>query len=369
MQLVYIPYLAMNNVDEIDIGNVKVWNFSKSASTYISDTQIRRHVRRIVRSNICRGKIIDDAGIIAIGTIDFRALPAEELNAVYEASLILFLACLSHNVTSLRSANAGHFMMTSENFDIVRQNFVPGNLDIAETAGYIVTGLHGGFKLGKKKFYAPTCLIRPLNFNPDKELINGVLKLRYKKGSKKLFKRIIYSADLFRQSYYNHDNVSIQSRILLQMAAFEVLLDIAKRDQRKDFKNKIEKYCSLQNERRYVHYYVSHGRKMLDSSRNYKGKWADAFYSLRNRIIHGDNVAQREFVYRKSARHIDIATMFFILVIKKIINEILNDKIFYDEIRWWPKDMGTTTKRGFEYSDNRIYKALVQQQSIARKIK
>jgi hypothetical protein len=92
MQLVYIPYLSLGQTEEIDIGDVKVWNFDKKASQYISDEKLKQLVQDIIESNIYDGNRVRDIGIISIGEPDFRTLNETEMRMVYEASLLLFLS-------------------------------------------------------------------------------------------------------------------------------------------------------------------------------------------------------------------------------------------------------------------------------------
>ena len=75
-------------------------------------------------------------------------------------------------------------------------------------------------------------------------------------------------------------------------------------------------------------------RDKISETKSIKVKWADRFYILRNHIIHGDVVLDPEFLFEHQ-RHIDIATMFFVLLTKKLFNERLGDTIFYDRIIWY----------------------------------
>lgn len=361
MQMVYMPHIALGNVEEINIGDVKIWNFHKKATAYISDQILREHISEIIKSNIYEDNPITDVGIISIGSIDFRQFSQDELRTVQEASLLLFLSCLTCNSVLLHNPNGGHFMRTSENFDLQIQNFQPSDLNIAETSGFIVRCTRGGHKIGEKKFVAPSCILHPIDFRLDEELVEYTLRLKGV-GGKRLFGRIIGAAELFRQSYYNHDNVSVEARVLLQIAAFEILLELS-RQARRDFKGKVEKYCKLPGEQQYTYTYEVHGKKERER-RTRKGIWADKFYTLRNHVIHGDKIRARDFIFMDTARHIDIAPMFFVLIIKNLINEKLNSHIFYDEITWSKEKIDQHQVKGFEYEPNIIRKALTEAKNV-----
>ena len=120
--------------------------------------------------------------------------------------------------------------------------------------------------------------------------------------------------------------------MLLQTEAFEILLDFYNR---KDFKDKIEFYCKLDNgqrDRRVYYKYETRNNK-IPETRTIKGYWADRFYTLRNHIIHGHKVKEKEFSFANQ-RHFDIGLMFYLLVIQQMINEVYNKKVFVNEIYW-----------------------------------
>lgn len=350
MQIIYFPYLSLDRQGEINFGDVKVWNFGKKARKYIPDKQLRAYLRKILYSNISHNKKIKDIGVLSIGDTDFRQFNQEEFDTANEIRLILFLSFLSLHNTVERKANAGWYMATSENLEFVIQNFEPYTEFISENTGSIINIGIGGYKIGEKKFYQPSYVIQPQRFSLDGLLIQQLLRLN-KKGGKRLYHRILRATDLFFESYYNNPNVSRNARVLLQIAALETLLDLPSRSQRKDFKDKIENFCNLSKEKQYLHCYEDRGRKVPER-RSIKAIWADAYYSLRNKIIHGDVVGSKDFAFKGKQRHIDIAILFFTLLIKRLINAKFKKKIFYDEIIWGKTKDGTDVYEGFIYQNN-----------------
>lgn len=367
MQIIYFPYLSLGEVDEINFGNVKVWNFDKKASQYITDIKLRAYIQSIIYSNISHNQPIKDVGVISIGAVDFREFNDDEFLIANEVRLAIFLSFLSRHNTIGRKANAGWYMGTSENFEFVIQNFQPYNNDISERTGHIIDIGIGGYKIGQKKFYAPSYVIKPQKFSLDGLLISELVKLN-KRGGKKLYRRILRATDLIFESYYNNPNVSKNARVLLQIAAFETLLDLPTQGQRKDFKDKIELYCNQPGEKLYSHYYENRGKK-LPEKRSLKAIWADSYYTLRNHIIHGEIVRAQDFVFKGKQRHIDIAILFFILLVKKLINQKSpGKKIFYDEIGWGQEKDGSDIYEGFLYKDNDLTRLITQALNRSRKV-
>jgi hypothetical protein len=355
MQIIYFPYLHLGKIDQINFGDITIWNFELKASHNITDEKLRKYIRSVVHSNISHNQPIKDIGILSIGTTDFRVFDNRELEIAKEIRLMLFLSFISKHNTRERGANAGWYLGASENFEFVIQNFQPYTEHIAEQSGYIVPITTGGYKIGEHKFFKPSHVLEPIKFSLDGLLIKNLLRLK-KRGGKKLYTRILQATDLFFESYYNNPNVSRNARVLLQIASFETLLMLPQSGQRKDFKDKVEKYCDLPKEKLYKHYYETHGGKHPER-RSRKVIWADTYYTLRNHIIHGNTVKNDDFIFMKVQRHIDIAILFFVLLIKKLINEkSLRKKIFFDEIVWTKTNDDFDKYEGFIYSNNEIYR-------------
>lgn len=352
MQIVYFPYIFLGNLDEVSFGDIKIWNFEKKSEEYIPDVGLREHIAKIVYSNISHQQPIKDIGVLSIGAMDFRELNENEFAVANEIRLILFLSFLALHNTSERGGNTGWYMGTSENFEFVIQNFQLGNEYISERSGQIVPIMAGGYKIGEKKFYEPSHVIKYQRFSLDPLLIKELFRLKQKNG-KKFYLKVLRATDLLFESYYNNPNISHNARVLLQIAAFEVLLELPPSGQRKDFKQKVEKYCDLHSEKQYAYKYeIPNGRVRDRKSR--KVIWADAYYTLRNHIIHGDRVNNIEFFFKGKQRHLDIGVLFFMLLVKKLINEKRGKKIFYDELEWGKTIDGNDTYEGFVYKNREL---------------
>lgn len=355
MQLLYFPYLMLGNLDEITYGNVKVWNFRKKADEYIQDEALRQKIRALLATNKYEGQPIQDMGILSIGDIEFREATQEDMDTANEIKLLLFLTCLARNNVRAQGANAGHYIATSENFLFVVQNFLLESDYISESAGYIVHKTVGGYKMNERSFIAPAHVLKPfvLGFNSD--LRETLLRLKSEDSNQ--YARILRATDLFFQSYFNNADVSLNARILLQVGAFEVLLDLPPDNkQRKRLKEAVEKLTSLRSDLIETYQFEVRPDTFQSETRSIKVKWADRFYSLRNHIIHGNEVPPSEFLFA-SQRHIDIATMFFVLLIEKLLNESFGEQIFYDKIMWNTyKDEDWVDHSGFVFHDGSLEK-------------
>lgn len=348
MQLIYFPYLCLKS-GEIDFGDFKVWSFKENADKYIKDQPLKTHLGKILQSNLEHNRPLEGIAIFSTGDIDFRELNDQERGFATEARLLLFLSFISKMNASAKGANAGHFMATSENFTYTIQNFELGNEYVSEQTGYIATKLVGGYTIDETKFHAPSYLLTPMKFSIDNILISQLLKLR--KRQKKLYRRILRATDLFFQSYFNDPYVSLNSRILLMVSSFEVLLNLPESNQRKVFKEQVEKYLARKGDRMRTYFSERGSGNKVKEKTSIKAMWADKFYTLRNHIIHGNVVKPKEFNFNRQ-RHVDIALMFFVALIKARINEKRNGKAFVDGIAWGDFEYEFDKFKGFVYEDN-----------------
>lgn len=335
MQITYFPYLCLGTVDEFPFGDVKVWNFRRKCKHYITQNKLRDKIRRLVRTNKCRNKTIEDVGVVSLSAEQpqkFDELTAEEISAVREIQLLLFLSFVSKNNTVERGPNAGSGMATSENFELVFQKFRPREETISFDEGFVVRVSSGGHKIDKAEAHCPRHLLQPIKFSVDNLLLSELYDLKC--NQENLFGRILRATDLLFQSYYNDINVSQNARILLQASCFEVLLQLPDRNQRKVFTERIAEHTGLCSEKERKFLFESAPGKKKKGSGTLKVIWADKFFTLRNHIIHGERVKREEFWFRKSQRHFDIAVLFFILLVKKLINERRGEEVFTDEISW-----------------------------------
>ncbi len=361
-QLSYFPYLCFQNDQKIDFGNgLVIWHFYSQAEHRIPDLEMRKLITSLVEANVQGDsqEKIKGVGVISIGSTDFREFSPSEEAMVQEAKLILFLTKLAKtNVAALDGMQDGHSLSTSENFEPVYQNFQIGNDRISEKTGYIVNVGIVGYRLHEKKFYKPShVVISPFGMRIDGDLFGQLFAVRT--SNKQLFSRILRATELVFQSYYNTQNLSRNARILLMAASFEMLLHLPERNGRKHFKDLIEKHTDLVGERKYYHYYKDRKGTHRDKNRSMKVLWADSFFQLRNHIVHGNFVPSEEYLFHEGNRHTDIAILFFVLLVKKLINEKVRrkEKPFLDYIEWKKREDQST---GFHYEDESLRVALTR---------
>jgi hypothetical protein len=338
-ELVYFPYIALAGVNEIRFGRTRVWN-SRLLEKEIGDEQLRQRVAALLASHRLpptsskrASQPVSDMGVVSVGDSDFRPLSPAHSRETTDARCALFLACLSHNV-GLLGPNAGFSTYTAENFDLHGYKIDLSSSYFAQSSGALIEIIHGGYRYGEAEFPTPLHVPWPTPFKYDEDLLHAVEHLRRSHG--RLYRRVIRAASVFIESYYNTRSLDINARVLLQATAFEVLLDLPDTQQRLAFKNAIERLCNNKFERRYWHKYEVRGKKRADV-RTQKGIWADRFYSLRNSIIHGDEVPRSRYHYG-GQHHVWIAPLFFVACVKRLIAVASQSAAgairFFDRIDW-----------------------------------
>lgn len=157
------------------------------------------------------------------------------------------------------------------------------------------------------------------------------------------------------ESYYNAPHVDLSSRVLLQLMAFEILLDIPENQQRMHFKQAIGRLCRTRGDRKRAYKSERPGGKTATERGTLKEIWADRFYTLRNHLIHGNEVADREYMFRNAQHHLAASPVVFIAAVRALIdNEHVSRgerRAFKTMLRWskWEdlNDAPGTNYRGF----------------------
>ena len=120
--------------------------------------------------------------------------------------------------------------------------------------------------------------------------------------------------------------------------AFEILLDLPDSSPRKDFKERLQTLCDDENEPQFTYSSERAPGRFEDETRSIKGMWADRIYTLRNHLIHGQDVDRREFIFQNEQHHILVGAVLFVCALKRTLNRArlaAGDKPrFYDTVEW-----------------------------------
>lgn len=348
-QIIYFPYLNFKQ-SPITFGNLVLWSFDSEKKARIPDDALRLYIEKLLEANVNNGIPIKNMAVVS--TKDRLFVPVLGYRKeIAELRDVLFLCGVAKNNIHY-GQNVGLRMLTAENFTIVFQNFKLGSEWTSYSSGSIVEINAGGYKVGEIKYEKPPYVLMN-SFDIDVELFRKLVSLRRRNA--KAYRRILMAVDAFISGYYNSPDLSRTARILEQARTFEILLNLQQSNQqRKYFKSKIATYCPLDKyskQRVYSFLSARPGGKKDREKGTMQVIWADRFYTLRNHIIHGEKINNYNLKFKKQ-RHQDIAILFFILLVKKFINEVLKKEIFCDKVLW---------KDGFfKYKEGNTYKLLIK---------
>ena len=341
MQIAYFPYIFLGETDHLTVGNVNIWNFGKQGKKLVSDKSLYRHIKRLMNVNYLYNKRIDDIGLLSTENGIFIDFNENTLNDFRATQLLLFISSLSKcNLVSSCSANAGIFIRTAENFDLVFQNFRLEQEGIATSTGYVINiSNYIASNLTKVKLTAPRHVNGNSRLSLDTELIANLINLKNNNSAK--YNVIISAINLFMESYYNTDSLSPKARILLQSSSFETLYELEHSDDKqRDFIVKAKENVHPKN---------SKTKDKINS-------WALKFYDLRSRIIHGSTPSKEDFLYHNQ-RHFDIATFVFVLSIRNMVSDpsTVQDALIWKECE---KCEDVDAHFSFEVEDGSLIRAL-----------
>lgn len=348
----------MVDVDEISFPemNVKVWNYDRKADEYITDPAVRQRLDQIASANVGRWFPVRGIGIISVGKIDWREYTEEEAALCSEIRLLLFIHIIASTATIERGANTGHYQFTTDNFTQYIQGFGLETSRMAIQSGFIVRKRDMGLDLATIKFQQPDYVPSPTLFRSDKSLLKDLLTLR--KTQKKLYRRLLIAFEALSQAYTNDTTLNTVSRIPILASAYESLFDLPEQNQRRELKNFFRSHIAPTSSRK-IRFTSQRRNGFAWEVDDLSVMWADKFYTLRNKIIHGKAIKSGELSFRGKQDHFDIAVIFFIFGLKKIISMKPRIKDTIDEVRWKVHQEEEDEKyEGFVYEDYDMFRGL-----------
>jgi hypothetical protein len=326
LQFTFLPYISIK--DNLKIGEVLLWPFYKKKDEYIKNPLIRSQIERFLKQYVDNSgshNPLQNITIVSYKSPDnFKTLTKNQVRKVRDAVTIL---CFS---TIIKNTNWCAF--SSDDFQLVHQNFIPGDDGIAPTSGSFIRRTIGGLKIEEVLFITPFYISQGWDINYDEKILRALEKLQQDKKSKEFYRRIITSLEWVSYAYTNVDNFNYASRIVMMATAFEILLN-GFRD-RFDFMKKIKQltWNSLDDTKKMRSTRVIKKQKMNFS---FKEWWAYEFYDLRSKIVHGKEIKNKDFKNRKGEEYFLLSIKFFVECLKKLLskhNYYTYD--FGDQILW-----------------------------------
>jgi len=311
LQISFLPWGGFKK--NIKLGPVTFWPYHVEANQKISDPAIKRHLDNYFKSYVdYQGRPVDTITVCTHGNVDFRSLNDSEYSDLRNAVDILICGAIEPNVKRAVCANNRSWGPPSTDvFELVTQNFHPGNDYIAVKAG----SLHsGGWKIGEITFPKPWATGGSL-WSFEKELIEGFDRCFLNRVSVDFRERLFRSLEWFRLAHIEGGQVSELSKVVMMATGFEILLQFPREGKRKHFVDYMEKYISSDD----FHKDSRTNNKGRTFTFSVAGCWAWDFYELRNHIVHGDSIPLKGLIYRDWITHLIVADLVFLECVKRAL--------------------------------------------------
>jgi len=325
----FIPYIEIKS--DIKFSNVIFWSFEKEDS-YISDERIKIHIKNILNRYVdyTNKKPLKKITMVSYESPDnFIVFNEQQIKEIKEATFVLSFCSIIRNV-DFRA-------FPSDNFQIVFQNFVPGDTSISISSGSYIHNTIGGPKLDEVLFITPYYITQGWGYvDYDERLFESILALKNDLDNEELFARIIRALEWVYHAYSNVSMINFLSRIIMMSTAFELLFNGI--GGRKDFTKKIKKHsCNVLDDRdeyRETRIMKINGKEE-EVELSLKEWWAYDFYILRNNIVHGNTEEEIQIKNEKGFDYFLLSINFFEESLKRILSEYgYYEYTEVDEISW-----------------------------------
>lgn len=327
LQISFLPWVEFK--ESISLGPITFWPYYIKANRRVSDQQIKKHLDKYFKSYVDhKGKPVNTITVCSHDEIDFRCLNSHENQDIRYAVDAVIFATIAPIIKMAVCANNRSWAPPSSNvFELITQYFEPGSDDIAVKVGRLTSG---GWKIGEITFPKPWATSGAFE-SADKELIKGFDNCFSSGFSMDVRDRLFRSIEWFRMAHTEIDQVSEFSKIVMITTAFEILLQFPKWDKRNYFIDYMEKHIASDKFNKETRT-ANNGKRTLSLA----GWWANDFYELRNRIVHGDQIPSSDLIYKHWITHLIVADLVFWECLKRELfkYKCLGDKVYSEADRF-----------------------------------
>lgn len=322
-QVSFLPWAGIKK--SIKIGPITFWPYYTEADQKVNDQEIKTHLEKYFKSYVDnQGKPVDIITVCSNGEINFRNLNVHEYQEMRNVvDILIFTAIAFQTKISVCANNSSWGPPSADVFELVTQNFHPGNDYIAIEAGSL---LSGGWKIGEITFSKPWATGGSL-WSLEEELIKGFDKFFSAGFLVDVRERLFRSLEWFRMSHVEGSQVSVLSKLVMMVTGLEILLQFPLESKRRYFVEYMEKHIASDD-------FLRDDRstpKGKSFNLSLAGCWAWDFYELRSRIVHGDPVSPGDLIYKDWISHLIVADLIFWECLKRelFIHKCIGDNFYF----------------------------------------
>jgi hypothetical protein len=310
-QVYFLPWAEIPG--SVRIGPVTFWPYLSESSQRIGDEQIRQFLDKYFDCFVGHeGRPRNWVTICSYGDEGFRALDEEERKELRSTVDVLAFIEIAPKIKQAVCAN--------------NKSMGPPNADTFELYNRAIDLENPGIFIRTSNrieiYFDPDSLIfaQPYTVGPslwdlDDHLIEGFSRCF---SLKEQVLPIFRSLEWFRMAHGSMGPMGYFSpftALVMMAIAFEILLELPDPSTRKDFVNRVE--GAIKDD------YFKRGERQKKNDKlieySLAGCWAWDFYTLRSKIVHGDELPRTELIFKDWVSHISVAGLvFYELVLRKL---------------------------------------------------
>jgi len=312
-QISLLPWLE---IADIQIGNAIFWKYDTSV---ISDGDTKTYLDKYVKCYVDKHqKPVKTISIASYKDKNyFEPLTTEEYQELNFARNILCFLCIGEQSRiALANRNSSIGPPSSDIFDMVSQNFIPGAEDIAVKSGSMTSGEWTLDEIHFQEPWSTGGFFKNLN----KHVLEAINKLLTLQEHEEFKNRLLRSSEWFRLAHLENGSISPLFRAVMMATAFEIIFDIPNvRDKAGFLSDKIDQTVVRDNFIKAIRRYGKNNEK--SQTRSVAAWWGWDFYKLRNSVVHGDNIPMSGLIYSDWITHTIVADIMFYAYIVYLLKE------------------------------------------------
>jgi len=300
-QINFLPWI--NFKEEYKIGPILFWPYYKMKDKKRIDNKIINHLDKYFKQFIdYERKEVKTITICTYNGKYFKILTDKE-NLLLKSSMnsLFFSTIIPQIITKIRSRNYQFAIPNSDIFNMLICNFYPGSNSLAVQFEGV---LNGGWKIGELCFQKPVTTGYSYG-EPNEELI-GIFDKFMLNQSEIDSKRLFRCLEWFNYAHRSNSHTSSHAKILMMATAYEIFFNMHDSYNKRDILRKKINDLFLDEG---IKTEVRKERNGKEIKLNLAGWWANDFYNLRNKIVHGDEVELKELKYKDKISYIDVADL------------------------------------------------------------
>jgi hypothetical protein len=288
-----------NVKDDLTIGPFNVWPWNKSR---VSDSAIADHLDKYFKTHVDHyGRRVSSITMLSADDT-FAPVSGRQMDNARLAVDCLLLAEVYPDVkAAVQNDDRSMAPPTADRYQLVTQRFVPGDSSFAVNVGGSV---HAG-EIGKLRVTCPWD--QGGNSFPNDELLQGLSGLFARKAKAADRQRIARSLEWFRHAHTSGDGSSALTKVVMMATAFEILFSLPRHQKTAAFISEVRRRLDRAKTR------TKTDTDSIGKARTYSlpGWWADDFYDLRSRVVHGDAIKASRMKYKGWLTHLIVADVVF----------------------------------------------------------